>query len=115
LSRLVQHTKVYGNKCAIKKGSVTLEELISILKQQGGLCAYSGVPMSSRKGDFKVSIERIDTLKGYDKENVCLIIQELNSSDKTVLNDTKGSTGWSRAKFLQVQDSVRHTLDPSDL
>jgi hypothetical protein len=108
LTRLVHATKARGKNCARKKGSMTLAELISILRQQGGLCAYSGVPMSSRKGDFKVSIERIDTLKGYDKENVCLIIQELNSPDRTVMNDTKGSTGWSRSKFLQVQDSVRH-------
>jgi hypothetical protein len=111
LKRLVLNTKVTGDKCARKKGSLTLEELIAILKQQGGLCAYSGVPMSSRKGDFKVSIERIDTFKGYDKENVCLIIQELNSPDRTVMNDTKGSTGWSRAKFLQVQDFVRQSRE----
>jgi hypothetical protein len=113
LKRLVQHTKVLGDKCSRKKGSLTFEELVAMLRQQGGLCAYSGVSMSSRKGDFRVSIERINTLKGYDKENVCLIIQELNSPDRTVQNDTKGSTGWSRAKFLQVQDFVRQGRDPS--
>jgi hypothetical protein len=113
LKRLIQHTKILGDKCARKKGSLTFEELVAMLRQQGGLCAYSGVPMSSRKGDFRVSIERIDTFKGYDKENVCLIIQELNSGDNTVLNDTKGSTGWSRAKFLQVQDFVRQSRDSS--
>jgi ferredoxin len=40
LKRLVQHTKINGDKCARKKGSVTLEELIEMLRQQGGLCAY---------------------------------------------------------------------------
>jgi hypothetical protein len=89
--------------------SLSFEELVDIMKQQGGLCYYSGKPMQSKSGDYKVSIERLNPLITYTKENTVLICQEFNSGDRTRIKTTDsntGSAGWSNEKYELVKHSV---------
>ena len=64
--------------------TLTLEEAREIYRQSGGRCAVSGlsfnetfrVPHSTRR-PFKASIDRIDSSRGYTKDNVrfvCCIV-----------------------------------------
>ena len=82
-----------------------LQDIINQLKQQGGLCYYSGVTMSSEFGNYKVSLERVNVLNTYTKNNIVLCCQEFNSSDRTRLktaDSNDGCAGWSREKYQEV-------------
>jgi len=85
------------------KCTLTYLQLVSILKAQGGMCAYSRVAMSPRMGDWKVSLERKDINEGYAASNVCLVCQRFNAIDNTAQAEgpVEGSGGWSREKFLR--------------
>lgn len=57
---------------------------LSMVKQQyflqRGRCAYSGLllRLSSRVPHFQMSLERVHRHQGYQADNICLIIRELN-------------------------------------
>ena len=85
--------------------SITIEDMMQIIDAQGGLCAYSGIPMtygSYRDKRWTCSPERKDTSKGYTTENVCFVCWEFNTTDNTVRESEEiksGSTGWSKEKI----------------
>lgn len=81
-------------------------ELEQILISQGGLCYYSGKPMSPAMGDYKVSLERLNVRDTYTVTNSVLICMEFNSADHTrrkTEHSNEGNSGWSKEKFAQVQ------------
>ena len=83
---------------------IDFDFLVELFHLQQGRCAYSNLPMSfasHKRGDWKVSVERIDSLKGYTKDNVCLICYEFNSTDNSVRDkhNTSESSAWSKEKF----------------
>jgi hypothetical protein len=89
-----------------------LDQLIEIYRRQGGLCAYSGLPLcfgNSKNINWKISLERKNTKLGYNVDNVCLICYEFNTGDKTILyketEEENGSCGWSNDKFKIVLES----------
>ena len=91
-----------------QKFLLTYLDLVKILKDQGGMCAYSQIALSPKMGDWKVSLERKDVKQGYSPKNVCLICQRFNGTDCTKRADgtVDGSGGWSREKFLQYAQLV---------
>ena len=78
--------------------------LVNLFHAQKGKCAYSGIPLSFlgiKNTNFRISLERKYSLKGYTKENVCFIAYEFNTGDKTCMTKdrSKGSCGWNKEKF----------------
>jgi hypothetical protein len=66
--------------------TLTIPDLIAMFERQGGLCAYSGIPMTFGAYTDKwwtCSPERIDATKGYSVDNVCLICFEFNTPDRS--------------------------------
>ena len=60
----------------------TFNKLVDLWEDQGGLCFYSGIPMtfgSYRDKNWTCSAERIDNNKGCVEGNVCLICHEFNT------------------------------------
>lgn len=61
---------------------IDIEYLISLYYKQQGKCALSGIPMTSVKGkgrhNTNISIDRIDSMKGYTKDNVQLVCSHVN-------------------------------------
>ncbi len=84
--------------------------LVKLLETQQGLCAYSGKQITT-SGAYKLSLERIDVFRGYERDNVCLVCVEFNSFDRSadVRSDTTktGSSGWSKAKYERVKTLIR--------
>ena len=83
-----------------------VDDLIDMFESQGGLCAYSGIPMTF--GTYKdtwwtCSPERKNVKIGYTKENVVLICHEFNTSDQTnkALDTTtiSGGSYWNKEKI----------------
>jgi hypothetical protein len=94
------HAETRGIKCEL-----TFECLVAKLRLQGGLCYYSGVPMTPKLGDFRISLERLDVTKNYTSANTVLICQEFNSGDLTRRikdNSAEGCAGWSVEKYQRV-------------
>lgn len=60
---------------------IDLEFLYQLWNQQEGKCALTGIPMTTTKHgrtNTNVSIDRIDSSKGYTKDNIWLICSAVN-------------------------------------
>jgi len=67
--------------------TLTFDEVQEMWDSQGGLCWYSGVPMTTDVGDpLKVTLDRLDSSSDYTRENVvlCSIVANLMKKDMTV-------------------------------
>ncbi len=84
--------------------NLSISEMYATLIRQGGLCYYSGVPMSPAKGNYRISIERVNVKLNYSFDNVVFCCQEFNSIDLTRVasDDAEGCGGWSKEKYQQV-------------
>ena len=67
---------------------LTLEFMNELYERQNGLCYYSKLKMSFR-GEFKMSIERLNNNIGYIKINIVLCILELNGQSHMSLDKIK--------------------------
>ena len=81
------HAKYTRWKMSARKRNIpfsedlTPDDLISLWYSQHGLCYYTDIPMSFDKNDplSLVSIDRIDSSKGYEKGNIVLCTYAFNS------------------------------------
>lgn len=56
------------------------EYIEKLYEEQGGVCAISGIEMACKTHDiYNLSIDRIDSSKGYTKENVHLVCAIINN------------------------------------
>lgn len=83
LSRLAQNAYHNSLRKGIEFDFVDYKELrrflINKFIDQGGRCAYLGIPIYPIKNHkYKMSIERIDPTKGYERNNIALIVSSLN-------------------------------------
>jgi hypothetical protein len=95
LSNSRSDTKTRNHRGRNHDHDIDLEHVVGLFVEQKGRCFYSRAPMTT-EGPFKISLERLDTTKGYVKGNVVLICMMLNSTDYL------GHTGWSRDKFIYM-------------
>ncbi|CAE7362842.1 pmpB [Symbiodinium sp. CCMP2592] len=89
-----------------RQSDIDSNHLLDLVLEQGGLCAYSGVPMQLLKphSHWRASIERIDNGQGYVKGNCCLIAAEFNSAVHKMCSKGgfSGSAQWSKQKVQEV-------------
>lgn len=89
--------------------SISMVDLIDLWKSQGGLCAYSGIPMKFSSW-WKCSIERIDINRGYLFDNICFICHEFNTPDQTNrsrnLEEVTGNTAWNLSKIEFIKSII---------
>lgn len=70
---------------------ITFNDLKELYTKQNGLCFYSQYPMNlSMLTDFACSLERLDPSQGYIKNNIALVIAELNSVSQ-----------WNKEKYSE--------------
>jgi hypothetical protein len=80
-----------------KTGEYDLDKqfLINLYNEQDGRCKISGVKMVfNATSDWMASVERIDDSVTYRRDNVTLIVTELNSAQK-----------WTAEKFKFAVDA----------
>lgn len=101
-----------------KKGHMETDLTIEIMKkmidEQGGLCAYSGIPMtygSYLDKWWTCSPERINVSLGYTKDNVCFICYEFNTTVivNKAIPEWSQSSGWSKVKIQYIKDQNQFT------
>ncbi|KAG5178244.1 hypothetical protein JKP88DRAFT_169134, partial [Tribonema minus] len=78
-----------GRTCRV---TITFQQILKKYLVQQGMCLYSGVPMRTKKGDWLMSLERINPAGDYSDENTCLVCHEFNVGDKRAMlvNETTG-------------------------
>ncbi|CAE8595177.1 unnamed protein product [Polarella glacialis] len=109
------------SKSANMAFALQLGDLLDMLHLQGGRCIYSGVPLQYRirHTDWRMSLERVNNLAGYTKDNCVLIAVEFNTSDysrKTPKEEVFGTAQWSPAKVMHIWGRVcSENTDPSDI
>jgi len=68
-----------GAKYTGRQFDLSLTDFKRMWEQQNGLCWYSGIPMTTTvKDPNKVSIDRVDSSKGYTLENTVLCTKRVN-------------------------------------
>lgn len=90
LEGCLSHRLSHLNKKRLKTSKVEfdLTFLINLWKSQNGICAISGYPMQfSTCNLFAVSIDRIDSTRGYTKDNVQLVCLGINFCKNRFPND----------------------------
>jgi hypothetical protein len=75
--------------------------LAELYLKQKGLCVISNVPLQT-KGNYSMSIERINTSLGYEKSNVSLICVCFQSTQRQGEQGTGG--GWTKKKWEEIVD-----------
>lgn len=68
------------NSTSKSRHALSSKIIIDLFKAQKGCCAYSGLRLRIHAGspNFHISLERVNRNQGYTRENIILIIQELN-------------------------------------
>lgn len=63
-----------------RTGTITIQDIWHLYLKQGKKCALSGVPISFQKTKqgYSASIDRIDSNKEYDIDNVQLVHKDIN-------------------------------------
>ena len=100
-----------------RQSDIDMHHLLDLVLEQGGLCAYSGIPMELLKPNshWRASIERIDNNQGYLKGNCCLIAAEFNSAIRNVCHEAGASSGsaqWSKKKVDKVARIRTEAMPP---
>ena len=109
--------KKHGMNC-----SLTRRDILDMLLDQGGRCAYSEVPMELLipQSHWRMSLERLDNSKGYSRENCVLICAEFNSSDYSRSPgvdraSVRGTAQWSPEKIRFVGEAFACEVDQQKL
>lgn len=125
---MLAHAKSYSkkrnnvqNRTTDNTFDITFEDLVVILRNQLGRCAYSNIKLnygSTLEKCWVASLERIDPTKGYVRDNICIICCEFNGPDHTahIKHSNGGSGGWSTEKFkLFLSAIINKQLEFSNL
>jgi hypothetical protein len=66
---------------------LTIEQVDSIWVDQRGCCALSGIALDNKAGSETVSLDRIDSDKGYTVDNVQLVHKVLNMMKRDMVDE----------------------------
>ena len=102
LRHLLGDAKSHLNKRGIKNEPFTIryEDLLDKWNKQKQKCYYSGMEMHHDSRKWQVSLERLDTAKGYTNENTALCCLEFNNQSQ-----------WSHEKI----DDMIMNVEMSDM
>ena len=93
--------RVSDSKSRAKKKNiphdVTKDDVAQMYMQSGGRCPYIKVPFILEKGNrYNISLDRIDSSKGYTKDNIMIICDWANKAKGTC----------TPAEFLELCERV---------
>jgi hypothetical protein len=68
----------YRAKKKAQEFSITEEDIKELLTSQDNKCYYLGIPFENNNDRYSLSIDRIDSSKGYCKDNIRLVASIVN-------------------------------------
>jgi hypothetical protein len=100
LSSCRRSAKSRNNECTI-----TAQDLVDAWQTQGGVCAYSGLKMTTAPNEYtSVSVERIDSTIGYTAENTILVCNAINRMKSDLPGEVFFSMCRAVTDFLGDED-----------
>jgi hypothetical protein len=91
--------------------NIKLEDIAQMFIKQRGKCFYSNTNLIF-EGENKLSLERLDTSKGYTQDNCVLICVFFQGADHSVHGSLSrtGNGGWTKQKWIHVlfQNGLRN-------
>lgn len=92
-----------------KHFDITLDFLYSLLEKQEYKCLMTGIPLEASRGGkepYVVSIDRIDSSKGYTKDNIALVstIYNICKNKYTIDNVVKMCKGFIKTNNIDIND-----------
>jgi hypothetical protein len=97
--------KINKTRNASERVDLTPSQVLDLLWDQEGRCGVGGLLISLRPGtDWQASLERLDTSKGYTKDNVKIICVEFNSTVRISVREEAptGSGQMTPQKFAHA-------------
>lgn len=99
-------------KNRFKECTLTLEDLAEVWKRQSGLCVYTGLPLILPTSTnlktiditMRASLDRIDSSKGYTKDNIQFVSTPINYM-KLTMSDKQAK------QFLKAISSYTSTFE----
>ncbi|CAE8651769.1 unnamed protein product, partial [Polarella glacialis] len=108
----------YRSKKRNHKNTLTKDDILDMIWDQKGCCAYSGIAMQMciPNSHWRMSLERKDNNLGYNLENCVLVASEFNTSDYSRqrgvrANEVFGTVQWSAEKVSAVFEARRSIVD----
>ena len=128
-ARKIQAAIASSKRVGTAEFTITFEEALKKLINQGGRCAYSG--MLLRYGgniSWAASLERLDSQKGYTDDNVVWVCSEWNVAEYSAGRRTEpgqgDDEGWTADKFnvlvkalrtkIAVEEALREKEEPTE-
>lgn len=94
VSRIQNYRRYDKKRWGANDTSITYDEFIELLQEQGGVCFWTGLPMTVSQGlPTDMSLDRLDNSKPHTKEN-CVIVQQFFNLGR---NDT---TAYDHMRYL---------------
>ena len=82
------HKRYKANREEATEYNITYEFIINMLQKQDGKCKLSGIPLEYKNNSLNnISIDRIDSNKGYTKDNIQLVTWAVNQSKNNLTNE----------------------------
>ena len=89
-----------------KEFSLVNKDLLDVFEVQQGLCAYTKLPLVATANQFNtISLDRIDSSKGYHKDNIQLVCAAIN----------KMKQEYTEQMFISLCHLVAQNNELSDL
>jgi hypothetical protein len=89
-----------------KEFSLVNQDLLDVFEVQQGLCAYTKLPLVATANQFNtISLDRIDSSKGYHKDNIQLVCAAIN----------KMKQEYTEQMFISLCHLVAQNNELSDL
>ena len=79
--RLWQNTLINDSKCRNLENTLTVDDINEMFEKQNGLCYWFKIPLipsNKHKHPQQPSLDRLDTHKGYTKDNIVLCCYSAN-------------------------------------
>lgn len=124
--RLWANFLIHNSKTRDCENTISVEDILDIYKNQNGLCFWFKVPMIqglTKKHPQQPSLDRIDRLKGYTKDNVVLCCYAANigrnetdveiwsSFVDVLLNKTNKTEERINSEILELKEKLEKVDD----
>jgi len=119
VTHYIKYLVKYSRKRRPDTHSLTHEDVVALWSAQNGRCALTGIPMThevkSNGGKplhTNISIDRLDTDKGYSPDNVRLVCWIANVMRRDLT--TEAFVGWCRLIVTHNDERNHHAPRPSE-
>lgn len=92
--------------------TLSLADLLVIFERNGGVCDYTGKPFDEYDPYLACSIERIDSNRGYEVGNICLVSVQANRVKDEVFDRVEQKDIKISKEFISILSAISVKVTP---